>query len=68
MKVTKDPAPTYKSDQGSNAFLGNKYAYMQKEITMTNGAATNTFTLYASVNIKGSINTNLSSADIYVNP
>lgn len=68
MKVTKNPAPTYKSDQGSNILFGNKYAYMQKEITMTNSAKTYTFKLYASVNIKGSINTDPTSADIYINP
>lgn len=57
--IVDNPDPVGKSDQGSNFLLGNKYAIVRKDVTMTNGFNNNRreFHLSLDVNCKGEYHT-----------
>lgn len=62
VRITENPKAEKFSDCGSNALLGNKYAYIEKKATATNGITTNKYELELVVNRKGSAHTNPSGA------
>lgn len=65
ISITSDPPATYDYDCGSNALWGNKYAYVQKKATATNGFGTNKYTFELVVNRNGSVHTNPSYGEYW---
>lgn len=68
-QVLNNPAVEYGDNQGANFLFGRKYAYIKKELTMTNGYANSqqTFSLYVDVNIDGHHSYTPSTAHITIN-
>lgn len=53
------------SDCGSNALLGNKYAYVEQKATATNGTTTHNYTFELVVNRNGKTHTNPSYGEYW---
>jgi len=67
-EITNNPPVEYGNNQGANILFGRKYAYIKKEITMTNGYphSQQTFSLYVDVNIDGQHSYTPGTADIVI--
>lgn len=68
-QVLNNPAVEHRDNQGANFLFGRKYAYIKKELTMTNGFAhtQKTLSLYVDVNIDGQHGYTPNTADIEIN-
>ncbi len=64
IEITKEFDAVSKSDCGDNSWFGNKYAYVEKRCSATNGHNDNDFKLWLDVNRNGDINTNPGDAEV----
>jgi len=64
IKMTDNPDADNDSDCGSNALLGNKYAYVEKRCSATNGRNERDFKLWLDVNRNGDVNTDPGDAEV----
>lgn len=58
----KETDSNLKTGNNKGGFLGNRYAFVQKDVVLTNGGGRDSFTLWLDVNVKGETNVKAQNA------